>query len=76
MKTAVNAPLGLADGERRLLAAVLRRVIEGDRHPLAARLALLRAILAKLEPPPPEPLRPLPAAGARQAMGGNWRRRG
>jgi hypothetical protein len=52
--------IGLSDEEADALVQHLKRAIDGDRYPLSPRLAPLRAILAKLEPPRPvrEPLRP------------------
>jgi hypothetical protein len=67
--------LDLTDDEKRALIALLRETLEYARFPLAPRLAPLKAILAKLDPPPPvpEPLLPL-----RSGMGpsvGRGRRR-
>ncbi len=45
--------LDLSDDEKHALAELLRRTIEDSRYPLSPRLAPLRAILAKLEPPGP-----------------------
>jgi hypothetical protein len=44
--------LELADDEIAALARLLRRTIDDDRYPMSPRLAPLKAILAKLEPPP------------------------
>ena len=49
------APLDLDDIERAALVALLRETIENTRWPLAPRTRALRAILDKLEPPPPRP---------------------
>jgi len=52
--------------EATALAKHLRDAIDNHRYPLAPRVAPLRAILAKLDPPAPrlEPLPPpLPAGG-------------
>ena len=38
---------------RAALIALLKRALEYDRYPMAPRLDPLKAILAKLEPPPP-----------------------
>ncbi len=48
-------PLDLDDTERAALAALLRAQIKNTRWPLAPRTKALRAILDKLEPPPPRP---------------------
>jgi len=48
-------PLDLDDTERAALVALLRAQIENTRWPLAPRTKALRAILAKLAPPPPRP---------------------
>lgn len=58
-------PLDLTADEKRALIALLRETLA--RFPLAPRLDPLKAILAKLDPPPPQPapLPPLPAAGPR-----------
>jgi hypothetical protein len=45
--------LDLTDDEAKALARHLRNAIDGDRFPRAPRLRPLKAILAKLEPPPP-----------------------
>jgi hypothetical protein len=60
---ASSAALDLSDDERR---ALLRRTIDEDRYPLAPRLAVLRAILARLDLPAPlpEPRPPLKAYDA------------
>ena len=49
----------LTDDEARALAKHLRSAIDNDRFPLAPRLAPMKAILAKLDPPAPQP-EPLP----------------
>jgi hypothetical protein len=52
----------LTEDEMVGLAALLKRTIEGDRHPLSPRLRPLKAIFAKLKPEPvreqlpPEPV--------------------
>ena len=51
--------LDLTDDETRALVAHLRRALEYDPFPYAPRPDLLKAILAKLEPPTPQPA-PLP----------------
>jgi hypothetical protein len=58
--------LDLTDDETAALARLLRRTIDEDRYPLSPRLAPLRAMLAKIEPPQarPEPPPPLKAYDA------------
>jgi hypothetical protein len=51
--------LNLTDDEARALVQRLRRAIDEEHYFLAPRLDPLKAILAKLEPPAPEP-EPLP----------------
>jgi hypothetical protein len=54
-------PLELTDEEVRALLNVLVEAIEADKFPLAPRVQILRAILAKfgpMGPPPPPPARP------------------
>jgi hypothetical protein len=64
-------PLDLTDEEKRALIALLRETLEYAHFPLAPRLDPLKAILAKLDPPPPQPAPPppLPAAGPRVGRG-------
>jgi len=66
----------LTDDEVAALARLLRQAIDNDRFPLSPRLAPLKTILAELEPPAPqpEPLPPLPPAGAPPSHG-RYRRR-
>jgi hypothetical protein len=53
--------LDLDDDEAAALIRALDRLIRDDRYPLAPRIRVLRAILAKLRPEPPAPPpRPLP----------------
>ena len=70
--------LDLTDEESTALAKHLRHALDYDPYPLAPRLDPLKAILAKLDPPKPqpEPLPPLkPGMGARVGQGrGRWRR--
>jgi hypothetical protein len=68
--------LDLTDDETAALARLLRCTIDEDRYPLSPRLATLRAILARLEPPVPRPeLRPplraymAPSAAGRRRRG-------
>jgi hypothetical protein len=59
--------LDLSDDEAAALAQLLRRTINDDPYPLSPRLAPLKVILAKLDPPlprPGEPLPPLPVGAA------------
>jgi hypothetical protein len=51
--------LDLTDEEQAALIELLRRAIDEARYPLSPRLDPLKAILAKLEPPAPQPP-PLP----------------
>jgi hypothetical protein len=51
--------LDLTDDEKAALVAHLRHALEYDPFPYAPRLDPLKAILAKLEPPTPQP-EPLP----------------
>jgi hypothetical protein len=53
--------LDLTDDEKAALVAHPQHALEYDPYPFAPRLDLLKAILAKLEPPAPrsEPLPPL-----------------
>jgi hypothetical protein len=48
----------LTDDEKVALIALLKRTIDDDRYPLSPRIAVLRRILAKLEPPKPAPAPP------------------
>jgi hypothetical protein len=52
--------LDLTDDETAALARLLRHTIDEARYPLSPRLAPLKAILAKLEPPEPRPELPPP----------------
>ena len=52
--------LDLSDDEKHALAEFLRRAIDENRYPLSPRLAPLKAILAKLDPPEPQPELPPP----------------
>ena len=64
--------LDLTDEEKRALIALLHETLEYARFPLAPRLDPLKAILAKLDPrpPQPEPLSPLrPGMGPRHGQG-------
>ena len=51
--------LDLTDDEKLALVAHLRHALEYDPYPFAPRLDPLKTILAKLEPPKPQP-EPLP----------------
>jgi hypothetical protein len=50
----------LTDDEKTALTALLKRSIADDRYPLSPRIGKLRGILAKLQPPKPEPAPPPP----------------
>ena len=69
--------LDLTDDEAHALAKHLRQAIDYARFPMAPRLDPLKAILAKLEPPKPqpEPLPPLkPGMGPSAGQGKrSWR---
>ena len=52
--------LDLTDDETAALVQLLRRTIGDDRYPLSPRLAPLKAILAKIDPPKPRPELPPP----------------
>jgi hypothetical protein len=58
-------PADLTDADKATIAALLRATIAADRFPLSPRVRRWKAILDKLEPPPPkrEPLPPLKPAG-------------
>jgi hypothetical protein len=68
--------LYLTDDEKLALVAHLRHALEYDPFPYAPRLDPLKAILAKLEPPAPQP-EPLPPLkpGMGPCVGGGRRRR-
>jgi hypothetical protein len=70
--------LALTDDEVLALAEHLRRAIDNDRFPLSPRLAPLKAILAKLDPPASrsELLPPLKAGLAPSRGRGSRRWRG
>ena len=50
-----NEPFELTADERKALIALLRQTLDYARFPFAPRLDPLKAILAKLDPPPPKP---------------------
>jgi len=55
---------------------VLRETIDRDRFPLSPRIKSLKAVLAKLDPPPrPEPLPPPEPPGQRSMVLAKKRRR-
>jgi hypothetical protein len=58
--------LALTADERAALIGLLRRALDEARYPLSRRYDPLKAVLAKLEPPVPEP-EPLPPS--RPGMG-------
>ena len=67
--------LDLSDDEAAALAQLLRRTINDDPYPLSPRLVPLKAILAKLDPPPPSgSAPPLQARDAPSAAGRRGRR--
>jgi hypothetical protein len=68
--------LDLTDDEKAALVAHLRHALEYDPFPYAPRLDPLKAILAKLEPPTPqpEPLPPLRVGLVPSPRRGRWRR--
>jgi hypothetical protein len=47
--------LDLTDDETQALVEHVKRAIDNDPYPLSPRLAPLKAILAKLDPPEPRP---------------------
>ena len=46
-------PADLTDADLAAIAKLLRETITADRFPLSPRIRSLKAILDKLEPPPP-----------------------
>jgi hypothetical protein len=68
--------LDLIDDEKAALVAHLRHALEYDPFPYAPRLDPLKAILAKLDPPTPqpEPLPPLKPGMGPSLRRGRWRR--
>jgi hypothetical protein len=68
--------LDLTDEEAVALVQLLRRTIDDDRYPLSPRLASLRAILAKLDPPKPRPELPSPLKAYDTPSASRRRRRG
>jgi hypothetical protein len=68
--------LDLSDNETAALAQLLRRTINDDPYPLSPRLAPLKAILEKLNPPQPPSgsAAPLQARDAPSAAGRRRRR--
>jgi hypothetical protein len=63
------------DDEALVLAQLLRRTIDDDRYPMSPRLAPLKAILGKLDPPTPQPAMPPPLKGRAAPSAGRRRRR-
>jgi hypothetical protein len=59
----MSEQLDLTTEEKEALIALLKRTLEYARFPLAPRLDPLKAILTKLDPPPPQPA-PLPPRAA------------
>jgi hypothetical protein len=68
--------LDLSDDEAAALARLLRSTLDENRYPLSPRLAPLRAILAKLDPPKPRPEPPPPLKAYDAPAAGRRRRRG
>jgi hypothetical protein len=68
--------LALTADEREALIGLLRRTIDEARYPYSRRYDPIKAILAKLEPPPsqPELPPPLPAGGGPRVGRGRQRR--
>jgi hypothetical protein len=68
--------LELTDEEAAALTRYLRQAFDAERSFLAPRLAPIKAVLAKHDPPPPrpEPLPPLPPASAGSRLGPGRRR--
>jgi hypothetical protein len=66
-------PLALTADERAALIGLLRRALDEARYPYSHRYDPIKAILAKLDPPPasqPEPLPPLrPGMGPTHGQG-------
>ncbi len=67
--------LTLTEDEERALIALLKRTIDYDPFPLAPRLDPLKAILAKLDPPPPRTELPPPLRPGMGPIHGQGRRR-
>jgi hypothetical protein len=67
--------LDLTDDEALALAQLLRRTIDDDHFPLSPRLAPLKAILGKLDPPKAQPAIPPPLKGHAAPSAGRHRRR-
>ena len=53
----------LTDDDKAALIELLRETIAGDRFPLSPRVKRLKAVLAKLDPPAPQP-DPMPPPNA------------
>jgi hypothetical protein len=68
-------PLDLTEDEHRALLELLRRTLDDERFFLAPRLAALKAILAKLDPPAPRPEPPPPLRPGMGPTHGQGRRR-
>jgi hypothetical protein len=70
--------LDLTDEEAAALVRHLRQTLDYARYPFAPRLDPLKAILAKIDPPPPKPaperLPPLKPGGAPSVGRGRRRR--
>jgi hypothetical protein len=66
--------LDLTDDEKLALIRLLRRTIDEDRYPLSPRVAPLKAVLAKLDPPEPRPELPPPLRAYDAPRAGRRRR--
>jgi hypothetical protein len=66
------ATIDLSDEEREALIRFQRDGIDRDRYPLSPRLAPIRAILAKLEPPPARALEKPRRISARRVRERRW----
>jgi hypothetical protein len=67
--------LDLTDDKALALAQLLRRTIDDDRYPMSPRLAPLKAILGKLDPPKSRLANPPPLKGRMAPSAGRRRRR-
>jgi hypothetical protein len=74
-KEAPAMQLDLTDDELAALTRLLKRTLDTDRFPLSPRLYPLRAILEKIEPPPPREPRPPPKVYTPPRASAHQRRR-
>jgi hypothetical protein len=70
----VGFSLGGMIAQQLAIAALLRRTIDADRHPLSPRIRVLQSILDRIEPPPVR--EPLPALNSYAPPRVGRRRRG